>query len=84
MLLLIAFIAILLGIALGVGAFILLEALALENEDDSYFTFSTYWKRAKRRHPHAKILLNLAVSGLCVLSVGFAVWLFGHLVLELW
>lgn len=84
MLLLAAFFCVLLGLALGIGAFIFLEAVALQDEDDDFYTFSTYWKRAKLRHPHAKILLNATVEVLALASIAFGVWVFGHLVLELW
>ena len=78
------FLAILGGIALGITGFILWEAAALKSADDDFHTFSTYWKRAKRRHPVARVLLNLTVAALCVAAVCFAFWLFGHLVLEVW
>jgi hypothetical protein len=84
MILLAAMTVLLVVVALGVGGFILLEALALRKSTDDLLTFSTYWKLAKTLHPGAKVTLNIVVTLLCLILVFLAVWLFGHLVLEAW
>jgi hypothetical protein len=72
---LLAFVLVLLG---GLAVFLLLEAIALVNQDDKLDTFSAYVKRARRRCGIA----GSVVLGLVILVP--AAWLFGHLVLELW
>lgn len=84
MILLVLMILLLLGVVGCVGGFILAEALALRDATDNLFTFSTYWKDTKQKHPVLKIIFNIAVSLLCLVLIYTAVWLFGHLVVEAW
>lgn len=62
----------------GLVTFVVLEAVAMSDDDDELDTLSTYIKRARRR---------TRLAGSIVLSLAIwlpAVWLFGHLVLERW
>lgn len=62
----------------GFLAFLVLEFLAMEVEDDEIHTLSTYIKRARRR---GGIFGSFVLS--CIIVIP-AAWLFGHLVLEWW
>ena len=62
----------------GFAVFLLLEAYALSNKNDEFYTLSTYIKRTRRKYGK----LGSVVLGVAILLP--AAWLFGHLVLEAW
>lgn len=62
----------------GFCTFLVLEAYALSNRNDEFYTLSTYIKRTRRKYGLVgSIILSIAI-------LAPAGWLFGHLVLEAW
>lgn len=62
----------------GFCTFLVLEAYALSNRNDEFYTLSTYIKRTRRKY---------GLIGSVILSVAIilpAAWLWGHLVMEWW